>query len=139
MVIPWVGFPLGDLIKRFRPTSRAKYVVFVLCAMPLLWLLARAFDIAGASLGPNPIDEIMDRLGEWGMRLLLVTLMVSPLAVTLRKPWLMGLRRVLGLYAFADLSLHFLNWLVLDQWFDLRVIAADIAKRPYITAGLRHS
>jgi sulfoxide reductase catalytic subunit YedY len=28
MVIPWVGFPLGDLLKRFRPTSRAKYVAF---------------------------------------------------------------------------------------------------------------
>jgi sulfoxide reductase heme-binding subunit YedZ len=55
--------------------------------------------------------------------------------VTLRKPWLMGLRRMLGLYAFTYLSLHFLNWLVLDQWFDLRAIAADIAKRPYITVG----
>jgi sulfoxide reductase catalytic subunit YedY len=28
MVIPWIGFPLGDLIKRFNPTSRAKFVEF---------------------------------------------------------------------------------------------------------------
>lgn len=112
-----------------------KPALFLLCALPLAWLLARAFSIAGAGLGPNPIDEIMDRLGDWGLRLLLATLCVTPLAVTLRKPWLVGMRRMLGLFAFTYLSLHFLNWLVLDQWFDLDAIAADIAKRPYITVG----
>ncbi len=121
--------PQGVLRRGLKP------MVFVLCALPLAWLLARTFGIAGTGLGPNPIDEIMDRLGEWGLRLLLATLFVSPLAVMLRKPWLMGLRRMLGLYAFTYLLLHFLNWLVLDQWFDLRAIAADIAGRPYITVG----
>ena len=112
-----------------------KPALFLLCALPLAWLLARASGIAGPGLGPNPIDEIMDRLGDWGLRLLLATLCVTPLAVTLRRPWLMGLRRMLGLFAFTYLSLHFLNWLVLDQWFDLGAIAADIARRPYITVG----
>ncbi len=113
----------------------AKPLLFIACALPLLWLLARAFGVAGLGLGANPIDELQDRLGEWGLRLLLATLCVTPLAVTLRKPRLMGLRRMLGLYAFTYLSLHFLTWLVLDQWFDLRAIGADIAKRPYITVG----
>ena len=112
-----------------------KPALFVLCALPLAWLVARASGIAGAGLGANPVDEIMDRLGEWGLRLLLATLCVTPLAVELRKPWLVGLRRMLGLFAFTYLSLHFLNWLVLDQWLDLGAIAADIAKRPYITVG----
>ena len=112
-----------------------KPAVFVLCSLPLAWLVARAFGVAGLGLGANPIDELMDRLGEWGLRLLLVTLSVTPLAVALRKPWLMGLRRMLGLFAFAYLSLHFLNWLVLDQWFDAAAIAADIVERPYITVG----
>lgn len=112
-----------------------KPLVFFACSVPLAWLLLRAFGIAGAGLGPNPIDEIMDRLGEWGLRLLLATLCISPLAVELRKPWLMGLRRMVGLFAFTYLSLHFLNWLVLDQWFDLRSIGEDIARRPYITVG----
>lgn len=112
-----------------------KPALFALCALPLAWLLARAFGLAGLGLGANPIDELQDRLGEWGLRLLLATLCVTPLAVTLRKPWLMGVRRMLGLYAFTYLVLHFLTWLVLDQWFDLRAIAADIAKRPYITVG----
>jgi sulfoxide reductase heme-binding subunit YedZ len=112
-----------------------KPVLFLLCALPLAWLLARAFGASGLGLGANPIDELQDRLGEWGLRLLLVTLSVTPLAVTSRKPWLMGLRRMLGLFAFTYLVLHFLTWLVLDQWFDLDAIAADIIKRPYITVG----
>ena len=113
----------------------ARPVLFVACTLPLAWLLLRALELAGPGLGANPIDELMDRLGEWGLRLLLATLCVTPLAVTLRKAWLMGLRRMLGLFAFTYLSLHLLNWLVLDQWFDLAAIAADIAERPYITAG----
>ena len=112
-----------------------KPVLFVLCALPIVWLLARAFGLGGLGLGANPVDELTDRLGEWGLRLLLATLCVTPLAVTLRKPWLMGLRRMLGLFAFTYLALHFLTWLVLDQWIDLPAIAADVVKRPYITAG----
>ena len=112
-----------------------KPFAFVLCALPLAWLVARLLGIAGAGLGANPIDELMDRLGEWGLRLLIATLAVTPLAVTLRKPWLVGLRRMLGLFAFTYLCLHFLTWLVLDQWFDLASIGADLAKRPYITVG----
>ena len=112
-----------------------KPVLFVLCALPIAWLLARAFGLGGLGLGANPIDELTDRLGEWGLRLLLATLCVTPLAVTLHKPWLMGLRRMLGLFAFTYLALHFLTWLVLDQWIDLPAIAADVVKRPYITAG----
>jgi sulfoxide reductase heme-binding subunit YedZ len=113
----------------------AKPLLFVACSLPLLWLMARAFGLAGLGLGANPIDELQDRLGEWGLRLLLATLCITPLAVTLRKPRLMGLRRMLGLFAFTYLSLHFLTWLVLDQWFDVRAIGADIARRPYITVG----
>jgi sulfoxide reductase heme-binding subunit YedZ len=113
-----------------------KPLLFLLCALPLAGLVLRAFGVAGASLGANPVDELQDEFGEWALRLLLLTLCVTPLAVTLRKPWLVGIRRMLGLFAFTYASLHLLNWLVLDQWFDLRAIAADIAKRPYITVGM---
>jgi sulfoxide reductase heme-binding subunit YedZ len=113
----------------------AKPLLFLLCALPLAWLLARTFGIAGLSLGANPTDELQDRLGEWALRLLLATLCITPLAVTLRKPWLVGLRRMLGLFAFTYLALHFANWLLLDQWLDAGAILADLAKRPYITVG----
>jgi sulfoxide reductase heme-binding subunit YedZ len=112
-----------------------KPLLFLLCSLPLAWLLLRAFGIAGASLGANPVDELQDRLGQWGLRFLLATLAVTPVAVTLRAPWLMGLRRMLGLFSFTCVALHFANWLVLDHWLDGRAIIADIARRPYVTAG----
>ena len=108
-----------------RARRLARPLLFVACALPLAWLLARAFGLAGTGLGANPIDELMDRLGEWGLRLLIATLCVTPLATTLRKPWIMGLRRMLGLFAFTYLCVHFLTWLVLDQWFDLEAIGDD--------------
>lgn len=113
----------------------AKPLLFVACSLPLLWLAARAFGVAGLGLGANPVSELIHQLGLWGLRLLLVTLCVSPLAVTLRKPRLLKLRRMLGLFAFTYLLLHFLAWLVLDQTLRPAAIAADIVKRPYITVG----
>ena len=112
-----------------------KPLLFIACGLPLAWLAVRAFGIGSVDLGANPVDELMDRLGDWGLRLLLATLCITPLAVELRKSWLVQLRRMLGLYAFTYLALHFLNWLVLDQWFDAMSILADIAERPYITVG----
>jgi sulfoxide reductase heme-binding subunit YedZ len=113
----------------------AKPLLFLLCSLPLAWLAARAFGLAGAGLGANPVDELQDQLGQWGLRLLLATLCVTPLASTMRVPWIMGLRRMLGLFSFTYIVLHFANWLVLDHWFDGSAIIADIAKRPYITVG----
>ncbi len=113
----------------------AKPLLFVACSLPLAWLAARAFGVAGLGLGANPVSELIHQLGLWGLRLLLVTLCVSPLAVTLRKPRLLKLRRMLGLFAFTYLLLHFLAWLVLDQTLRPAAIAADLVKRPYITVG----
>ncbi len=113
----------------------ARPLLFVACSLPLLWLVARTFGVAGLGLGANPVSELIHQLGLWGLRLLLATLCVSPLAVTLRKPRLLQLRRMLGLFAFTYLSLHFLAWLVLDQSLRPAAIAADLVKRPYITVG----
>ena len=112
-----------------------KTLLCAACALPLAWLSARVFGVAGLGLGANPIDALQDELGQWALRLLLATLCVTPLAVELRKPWLLGLRRMLGLWAFAYAVLHFANWIALDLGFDLRAILADIAKRPYVTVG----
>jgi methionine sulfoxide reductase heme-binding subunit len=124
--------PARPAIPRFRTDKPA---VFLLCSLPLLWLALRAFGVSGLSLGPNPVEALLHGLGLWGLRLLLLTLCVRPAAVTLRQPRLMRLRRTLGLWAFAYLGLHFLTWLVLDRGLDLNGIAADIAKRPFITVG----
>lgn len=112
-----------------------KPLLFLLCALPLAWLAARTFGIAGLSLGPNPVEALLHGLGSWGLRLLLVTLSVRPLAVAWRWPRVMRLRRMVGLWGFTYLGLHFLTWLVLDQSLDPQRVLADIVKRPYITVG----
>ena len=66
----------------------------------------------------NPIEFITHTLGWWTLVFLLVTLSVTPLRRLLDMPWLLRLRRMLGLYAFFYASLHFLTWLVIDQFFD---------------------
>ncbi len=116
-------------------TRADKPLVFVLCSLPLAWLALRTFDVAGFTLGPNPVEALMHGLGSWGLRLLLLTLCARPAAVAWHQPRIMRVRRMLGLFAFTCLVLHFLTWLVLDQSLNATLIVADIAKRPYITLG----
>jgi sulfoxide reductase heme-binding subunit YedZ len=100
--------------------------------MPLGLLIWRGFT---GGVTANPIEFITHTLGWWTLAFLLVTLSVTPLRRLLDMPWLLRLRRMLGLYAFFYASLHFLTWLVIDQFFDWQDIVKDIIKRPYITVG----
>jgi sulfoxide reductase heme-binding subunit YedZ len=111
-----------------------KPVLFILCLLPAIGLVSNALGIAG-SLGTNPIETLQDTLGQWGLRFLLITLAVTPLRDWFNAPWLVQLRRMLGLYAFFYVLMHFLTWLVLDQGLYWQGILADIAKRPFITIG----
>ena len=111
-----------------------KPVVFVLCLVPGLLLLGETFEITGA-LGANPVEEIQDRLGNWGLRFILIALAVTPLRRLTGWNWLVRFRRMLGLYAFFYTLLHFLVWLVLDQGVLWSAIVEDIGKRPFITIG----
>jgi sulfoxide reductase heme-binding subunit YedZ len=113
----------------------AKPIVFVLCLLPLLWLLAGIAGWTRADLGANPVEKIQDTLGIWGLRLLLATLAVTPLREIGGWTRLQLFRRMLGLFAFAYLLLHFLFYLFVDQAFDWPQLVADIIKRPYITVG----
>jgi len=117
-----------------------KPILFVISALPLAWLSAAIADqyghtIAGINLGPDPVAKILHELGQWGLRFLLLTLCITPLRVMFGAPWLVQLRRMLGLYAFTYVLLHFLTWLILDQGFYWSGILQDIAKRPFITVG----
>jgi sulfoxide reductase heme-binding subunit YedZ len=112
-----------------------KPLVFGTALIPLVLLLLRIFEIYGPRLGPNPIEAVQDELGIWGLRFILISLAITPLAWLLRKPWPLRLRRMLGLYAFFYCCLHFLVWLLLDQQLNLTAIIEDIVKRPFITLG----
>jgi len=112
-----------------------KALVFLLCLLPLAKLALEIFGVAGMSLGANPIEELIHRLGIWGLNFLLITLAVTPLRRLTGKSWLLRFRRMLGLFAFFYVLMHFLTYAGLDQRFDLSVIFEDIAERPFITVG----
>jgi methionine sulfoxide reductase heme-binding subunit len=112
-----------------------KPTLFVVCALPLLSVLAGAFGIGGASLGANAVERIQDTFGQWGLRFLVITLAVTPVRDWFNMPWLVQLRRMLGLYAFFYVLMHFLTWLILDQGFYWSGILEDIGERPFITIG----
>jgi sulfoxide reductase heme-binding subunit YedZ len=95
----------------------------------------KAFGIGGASLGANPVEEVLHELGLWGLRLLLITLLITPLKDILHKPWPIALRRMLGLFAFFYVAMHFVVWLWLDRELIWPLILEDIGKRPFITIG----
>ncbi len=110
----------------------AKPLVFVLALAPFLRLAFRAFQ---GNLGVNPAETLQLETGTWALRFLLITLAVTPLRrVTGWNP-LIQLRRMLGLFAFFYAFAHVLTYLVLDQFFAFDLMLADVAKRPFITAG----
>ena len=112
-----------------------KAVLFLLCLVPLVKLALELFGVAGASLGANPVEELIHRFGIWGLNFLLITLAVTPLRFLTGRNWLIRFRRMLGLFAFFYILMHFLTYAGLDQRFDLAVILEDIAERPFITIG----
>ena len=117
------------------PVRLAKFLLFFLCLVPAGKLLLEAFGVAGLSLGANPIETLLHRLGIWGLNFLLITLAITPLRYISGWNWLVRFRRMLGLFAFFYVFMHFLVYAGLDQRFDLQAIFEDIAERPYITIG----
>jgi sulfoxide reductase heme-binding subunit YedZ len=113
-----------------------KVVLFMLCLVPLGKLTVEIFGLAGMSLGANPIEELIHRFGKWGLNFLLITLAVTPVRRITGQAWLMRFRRMLGLFAFFYLLLHFLTYAGLDQRFDIKLIVEDVIERPYITIGM---
>jgi len=113
-----------------------KPVVFLVCLLPLGFLLLRAFAVAGFGLGANPIEELLHELGRWGLKFLLLGLTITPLRRWTGWNWLLRFRRMVGLFAFFYIVLHFLTYAILDQGLDIAAIVEDVIKRPYITLGM---
>ncbi|HKE21547.1 MAG TPA: protein-methionine-sulfoxide reductase heme-binding subunit MsrQ [Bryobacteraceae bacterium] len=86
-------------------------------------------------LTPNPLEFIEHFTGDWTIRLLVITLSITPLRRLFRLPDLIRFRRMIGLFTFFYGSLHFLAWLWFDRLFNVHEIVRDVGKRPFITAG----
>jgi methionine sulfoxide reductase heme-binding subunit len=110
-----------------------KPVLFLACLGPLTRLAWKGFH---GMLGANPIEVITHSTGDWTLIFLMVTLSITPLRKLTRQYWLIGLRRMFGLYAFFYGTLHLTTYVWLDKFFDVHEMLADIAKRKFITAGM---
>ncbi len=129
-------------MRAWRPGPRAlialKTFVHLLALTPaaiLAWQIREEFLTGSGGLGADPVAEIEHRLGLWALRLLMITLAITPLRQLTGQTVLLRLRRMLGLYAFFYATLHFAAYLVLDLRGYWAQIFEEIAKRPYITVG----
>lgn len=123
------GLPKEYVIRRI-----AKPIVFTFCLLPLLWIAYRGAVLT--DLGANPVEMVNRYLGDWALRFLLVALAVSPFMSLTGWTSIARFRRMMGLFAYFYVSLHLINYLYVDQFFNWSDIWADIVKRNYITIGM---
>ena len=112
--------------------SRIKPVIFIFLLLPsLIWL----YQFFAGSLGVNPIDQLIDKSGEFALRLLVLTLLLSSLAQLKYMRSLQMIRGMVGLFVFYYLVLHLTTYVILDHYFNWKFILKDAIKRPFITLG----
>lgn len=109
-----------------------KPIVCALGLLPLAWLV---FATAFEQLGANPAEALVRSTGDWALRMLCLTLAVTPLRNMLHIPALLRFRRTLGLLTYTYAVLHLLCYSWFDMGLDIADIAKDIAKRPFILVG----
>ena len=115
-----------------RNFNRSKPILFILILFPsLLWV----YQFVTGNLGVNPIEKLMDELGLMALRLIILTLMITTLSNIKSLKSIVVLRRMIGLFAFYYVCLHFSTYIVLDHFLDMQFIIQDIIKRPFITFG----
>jgi sulfoxide reductase heme-binding subunit YedZ len=121
-----------EFLRQILLSKWSKVAVFLFCLLPLLVLGLRAYR---GELTANPVEFIQHFTGDWTLRFLLITLSITPLRKIFNLPDLIRFRRMLGLFAFFYVCLHFLTYIGPDQAFDLGGMWKDVAKRRYITVG----
>lgn len=111
-----------------------KTLTWLACLAPLVWLFWNAIS---NTLGPDPTHTITFATGRTALRLLVISLAITPLRRLFpRLSWLIKFRRLLGLFAFFYATLHLSTWIALYTGFDPNSMYADILKRRYVTAGM---
>ena len=115
-----------------KRVKQLKPLIILLLFLPSFFWIYLFF---AGNLGVNPIEKLMDKLGEMALRLIVLTLFISSLADFKNLRSLIAVRRMIGLFAFYYVCLHFLSYIILDHFFDINFIIQDIIKRPFITFG----
>lgn len=122
----------GGPVSQWLMGPVAKPLLFAACLLPVGWLFYAAWSDA---LGANPAEALIRSLGDWTLRLLCITLAVTPLRQLSGLSALARFRRMFGLFTWFYACLHFLAYSWLDMGMDFGEIARDIAKRPFILVG----
>ncbi len=121
-----------------QPSSRqiaaAKAAVFALALVPFGWLATGALFLPDW-LTANPGEFIDRETGRWTLRLLLITLAMTPLRLLTGWSWLLRFRRMLGLFAFFYGVMHLSSYMTFRRVFDVDEIVRDITERPFMTVG----
>lgn len=115
------------------PVNAFKALLFVASLLPAAWI---GWQLRHNALGPEPSETLQALTGTWTLNFLLLTLCISPARALTGQHWLLRLRRMLGLFAFAYALLHLFSFIGYDHGFDLTAIARDVLKRPFIAVGL---
>lgn len=110
-----------------------KSLLHCACLGPLIALLVR---LVNAELGANPVEELTHSTGIWGLRLLMLTLLITPLRYGFASTWPLKFRRMLGLWSFTYICLHLVTFLVFDHSMDLTAILKAIQEQYYIAVGI---
>lgn len=111
----------------------AKTLVFSICLLPFVLI---CMDALNDALGPDPVETLHFRTGDWTLRFLLITLTCTPLKLLLNWKVQLRFRRMLGLFAFFYASLHFCVYFVLDLSLSWAQIVDEVPKAPYVLVGL---
>jgi sulfoxide reductase heme-binding subunit YedZ len=112
--------------------SPEKIAALALALIPVLWFLGRVWlgDLDAA----RPVTDAIHYFGRWAVRLLLLSLAITPARFLLSTPKLINARRTLGVAAACYAAFHFLLY-VADQKFDIAKVASEIVLRFYLSLG----
>lgn len=127
---PFLGLTVEQRYRRvYKP------VVFTASLLPLAWIACHLFGWLGVTPAVDPVKFLELEFGQTTLNFILITLLITPVRRLADLPHLPRLRRMLGLFAFFYVVLHFSVYVALDLDFNWHMVGADIVKRPYITVG----
>ncbi len=111
-----------------------KTLFHLLALLPFIYLL---LSVRAGGFSADPAKDIQHFTGLIALKLLMLTLLISPLSRLLKLPLLMRCRRLCGLWCFAWATLHLLSYYFLELGVgNLSLLGEEIARRPYLTLGM---
>lgn len=111
-----------------------KILLHLAALLPLLWLV---YAVNQGAFSADPVKDIQHFTGRMALKLLLASLLVTPLARYGRQPLLTRCRRLLGLWCFAWATLHLASYALLELGIDnLRLLSRELVTRPYLILGM---